>query len=309
MHAADGAEVEPKARHTVSDQGGFPGSIVVPVHNELARGLRVLPTLLAAIDAGYLVVAVCNGCTDGSAGRLRTVHGLRVLELAAPDKAAALNAGDAEAGAVFPRLYLDADVQTGIEDVEALMDELRSGTALGAGPLVSYDPDGAPWIVRSYFRALEQLPFLHAFRSQHLDGRGCYGVSKEGHERIGVFPPIRADDTFVDQVLREGERTTVPKARVVLAEPHSVAGFLRGRIRSAQGASELQDWRNRGTGPDRGRGRAPLAARLRAHLRQGLVRRREPEDLAIFVVYASVEALARGVAIALRVLGRRAAWR
>src|ERR1700724_2091678 len=166
-------------------------SVIVPVHNEAKRGFAVLDVLAdAAIRLNFLIVVVCNGCTDDSAAIARARPGLRVIELPIASKTAALNAGDLEAGTVFPRLYLDADVATTADGLQALAAALQDGPASVAGPLVRYDTSGTRWLVRTYFSALETLPFIRAIREQHLEGRGLYGTNQDGRRRFAEFPPV-----------------------------------------------------------------------------------------------------------------------
>ena len=81
-------------------------SVVIPAHDEE----RVLPRLLASLaDPRLEVIVVANGCRDATADIARTA-GVRVVELAEGSKVAALDAGD-EAATLFPRAYLDADIQ------------------------------------------------------------------------------------------------------------------------------------------------------------------------------------------------------
>ena len=74
---------------------------------------------------------VCNGCTDDTADVARSVPGVRVVELEEGSKPAALNAGD-KAATLWPRLYLDADIQISAAAVLAVLDRLGKGTCLAA---------------------------------------------------------------------------------------------------------------------------------------------------------------------------------
>src|SRR3954453_3171433 len=87
-------------------------SVVIPAHDEASVIGRCLRALLAGAEPGELeVIVVCNGCHDDTAAVARAhAPDAVVLELPAPSKPAALNAGDAEATR-FPRIYLDADVE------------------------------------------------------------------------------------------------------------------------------------------------------------------------------------------------------
>src|SRR4051812_40765720 len=87
-------------------------SIVIPAYNE---GVLVDRCLAPFSDARNLrVIVVANGCHDDTADRARK-HGVEVVELPQASKIAALNAGDAAAGEIMPRIYLDADIKISLD--------------------------------------------------------------------------------------------------------------------------------------------------------------------------------------------------
>src|SRR5688500_16931815 len=100
------------ASHPVADAAQPPlGSVVIPAHDESAGIRRCLDALFAGVAPGELdVVVVCNGCGDDTAAVARSSgHPVRVIELEAASKPAALRTGD-ELALALPRIYLDADV-------------------------------------------------------------------------------------------------------------------------------------------------------------------------------------------------------
>ena len=159
---------------------------------------------------------VCNGCTDNTADVARSVPGARVLELEQGSKPAALNAGD-DAATLWPRLYLDADIQISAEAVLAVLDRLAQGDVLVARPDSCYDSRGASALVRSYYRARDRIP-------QHklaMWGAGAYGLNEKGHERFGAFPIVTGDDLYVDTRFDADEKA------VVATEPYGGKNALR----------------------------------------------------------------------------------
>ena len=68
------------------------GSVVIPAHNEAASIRRCLDALFDGFAPGELDVAVvCNGCSDETAALAASSgHPVRVIELEAPSKPAAL---------------------------------------------------------------------------------------------------------------------------------------------------------------------------------------------------------------------------
>ena len=84
-------------------------SVIIAAYNEAAVIGRNLDRLLAGAAPGELeVIVVANGCVDETVA-VASARDVRVLDLPAPGKAAALNAGDAVATST-PRVYLDADI-------------------------------------------------------------------------------------------------------------------------------------------------------------------------------------------------------
>ncbi|NQX06699.1 WecB/TagA/CpsF family glycosyltransferase [Rathayibacter sp. VKM Ac-2856] len=211
------------------------GSVVVPAHDEEAVIARTLAPLAAAAASGALeVVVVCNACTDRTAEIARGFAGVTVVEIAEASKTAALNAGDAVA-ATWPRLYLDADVGVTADAVWTVFDAVTRGGLLAARPTAVYDATGADPLVRAYYRARSRTASLHTA----LWGAGGYAVSGSGHERIGAFPALIADDEFVDGRFSVAERAVVATAPAVVQVPRSAASLLGVLRRTQRGSAEL----------------------------------------------------------------------
>src|SRR5215208_8237087 len=175
------------ASHPVSDvlQPAL-GSVVIPAHDESASIRRCLDALFTGVAPGELdVVVVCNGCADDTAARTRSSgHPVRVVELEAASKPAALRAGD-EAARALPRIYLDADVVLHGSAARAVLERLRGG-AVAARPPVRYVSGASSAPVRSYYRARSQVPALLG----SLWGAGVYGLSEAGRRRFDAFPDV-----------------------------------------------------------------------------------------------------------------------
>lgn len=224
------------------------GAVVVPAHNESAVITRTLTALSRAVVDGYFeLIVVCNGCSDDTADVVRGIRGMRVVELAHGSKPAALNAGDEEA-TLWPRLYLDADIRISAEAVLSVLDRLEAGDILVARPTSRYDAAGASGMVRSYYRARQRIP-------QHktaMWGAGVYGLSEEGHERIGRFPTATGDDFFVDTQFAAGEKAVVPTVPSVVTTPTNITSLLAILTRYRRGNVELladEGWREAGRAP------------------------------------------------------------
>jgi glycosyltransferase involved in cell wall biosynthesis len=256
-------------------------SVVIPAHDEE----RVLPRLLAGLaDARLEVIVVANGCRDATAGVARAA-GVRVVELAAGSKVAALNAGDAAATA-FPRAYVDADVEVDAAALLALADRLRRGPELVASPRLRLDLSGATWPVRAYYAVWE----LSSFRRRGHIGSGIYVLSAEGRGRFGEFPAVIGDDRFVQGRFAPAERATVDEAEFVVRPPRTIGALLARGARIAAGNRQLQRAGLAGHAPTRG-------ASFRELLAAVAVR---PNLWASFLVYVAVQV--RTAALAVRKL-------
>jgi hypothetical protein len=220
------------------------GSVVIPANNEAAVIRRCLDALFEGLPAGTLdVVIVCNGCTDDTALQAGSSgYPVRVLELAAASKPAALRAGDAAALA-FPRIYLDADVVLRGAAARVLLERLRTGAIAGRPP-IRYDSGNASAPVRSYYRARSRVPAVLG----SLWGAGVYGLSAEGRSRFGEFPEVVGDDLWVDRLFNRGEVEIVDCAPVLVTVPRRAGDLVRLLRRTYRGKAE------KGPDPD---GRAP----------------------------------------------------
>ena len=262
-------------------------SVVIPAHDEA----RVLPRLLAGLDDPRLeVVVVANGCSDATAEVARAA-GARVVELAEGSKVAALDAGDA-AASVFPRAYVDADVEVGADALLAVADRLDAGPELVASPRLVLDLRGASWPVRAYYTVWE----LSAFRRRGHIGSGIYALTRTGRARFGSFPPVIGDDRFVQGLFAPEERATVD-AEFVVRPPRTLRALLARGARIAAGNRELQRVGLAGHAPTRGGSARELLAVVAPR----------PALWAPFLVYAAVQ-LRTGALAERRLRAADASW-
>jgi glycosyltransferase involved in cell wall biosynthesis len=214
--------------------------VVIPAHNEAAVIRRCLDALFSGFGPGELdVVVVCNGCTDDTATLARSSgHPVRVIELAASSKPAALRTGDAEARG-FPRLYLDADVLLPGSSARRVLERLRYG-AVAARPPIRYDSSRSSAPVRSYYRARSQVPAV----MESLWGAGVCGLSEAGRRRFGAFPEVVADDLWLDQQFDRDEVEIVDCSPVVVAVPRRTRDLVRVLRRTYRGKAEIRSGSN-----------------------------------------------------------------
>jgi glycosyltransferase involved in cell wall biosynthesis len=212
-------------------------SVVIPAHNEASVISRLLAGLLADAHADELqVVVVANGCSDETA-RIAATFGQRVSVVSTPiaSKSHALQLGDTHARG-FPRLYVDADVELGIQDVRALADALGEPGVLAAAPTRVLTMDGRPLTVRWYYDIWQRLPGVR----DGLYGRGVIGVSEAGHQRLAALPSVMNDDLAASVAFEPTERRVVRGARVVVHPPRTASDLVRRRIRALTGIAQLQ---------------------------------------------------------------------
>ena len=210
-------------------------SIVIPAHNEEAVIGHLLERLLEGTTTGeFDIVVLANGCTDGTAAKAREYEpAVRVLDLPEPSKRNALKRGDAETD-VFPRIYVDGDVDLGSADVRALASALEAG-ALAAAPVRVIHREAAGMLVRAFYDVWEELPQVR----DAPFGRGVVALSKAGVERVRDLPPMMSDDLAMTAAFTADERVIVPEARVGIWPPRTVRDLVRRRIRVYTGNEQF----------------------------------------------------------------------
>jgi hypothetical protein len=204
--------------------------------------------------------------------------------MARASKTDALAAGD-KAARSFPRIYMDADVETGTADLRALREALQAPGILAAGPAREFAIAGCPWAVRRYYDVWTRLPEVQ----RGLFGRGLIAFSEEGHARISGLQQVISDDLALSLAFAPRERAVVPGARVLIRPPRTVSDLLRRRVRTAEGTAQLDQVSD---APD------PAAAQTRPSDLLAMTLR-EPKLVPSVAVFLSV-------AVAARLAARRA---
>jgi glycosyltransferase involved in cell wall biosynthesis len=218
--------------------------VVIAAHNEAAVLGRCLDALIGDPAAPPLdITVVANGCTDTTTSVAASRPGVRVIDLPAPGKAAALNAGDAVTTG-FPRLYLDADIMLPHGSLRALA-AAATGDTLAVVPRRRLDLTGRPLPVRGYYAVNSRLP---AYRAA-LFGRGAILLSEQGRARFGQFPAMVADDLFLDSLFTAAEKREVPEAVSTVATPRRTGDLLRRLIRVRAGNAAMRAAAARGEVP------------------------------------------------------------
>lgn len=210
-------------------------SVIIPAHDEAEVIVRTLTMLLADAEDGELeVVVVCNGCTDDTAARARTVPGVRVEEIPTPSKIAALRRGD-EVATTFPRIYLDGDVELSTAAARALATELTEGDALVAGVPGLMRYDDASVGARLFLEFRQRLPVMQG----GIIGAGVYALSQQGRARFGRWPDVSGDDQFILRLFGPEERGRVAGHRTVVEAPADLRTIVRRGLRVRRGNRQL----------------------------------------------------------------------
>lgn len=226
-------------------QGRIGGlSVVIPAHNEAG----VLPwTLRALVDQEFTgqidIIVVANGCTDDTAAVARSFvakcaekgASLRVCELPASSKPAALNRGD-ELRNFDCVMYLDADVVLSANAVEGVYRALNGPDQVPiASPRLLVAPSRSA-ATRAYGRVWSRLPYVE----RRVRGVGCYAVSAEGRSRWGPYPQVLADDHFARLHFGVHEQRMIETASYTWPLPEGPRELVRVRSRWLLGNSELR---------------------------------------------------------------------
>jgi hypothetical protein len=178
---------------------------------------------------------VANGCTDDTAAVAAGFGSpVRVLTVDAASETDALAIGD-RATSGFPRVFVDADVELGIEDLRALRDALQRPGVLAAAPERELPMVGRPWPVRWWYDVWVRLPEVR----RGLFGRGVIAFGEVGRARIGDLQRVIADDLAISLAFAPDERTVVPEARSVVHPPKTFADLMRRRVRTVLGSAQL----------------------------------------------------------------------
>jgi glycosyltransferase involved in cell wall biosynthesis len=257
--------------------------VIIPAHNEESVVGRCLAAFLPGLRSGEAsVVVVPNGCTDRTEVVARQNASVDVVVLTHASKSAALNAGDSFAVG-FPRIYLDADIVVSAETLRALADALSTPGALVAAPRVEFAVEGRPWAVRAFYDIYRRLPYV----ADGLIGLGMYGLSSEGRKRFESFPPVTADDLFIQQLFEPAERTILDTHSFVVETPRTTQSLIAVRTRTAFGNAELHGWSNSRPGRAVERSTDNTLGALAKLLR------RSPRLLPAVAVYSAVTIAAR----------------
>jgi hypothetical protein len=228
-------------------------TVVIPAYNE-ANGIeRTLRAVLADAEGApgaeeLVVIVVANACRDDTAARARAVPvpaGARVLVAETPEggKTNAMNLGErqlrAEGLDLFPRLYLDGDIELEPGSLRAIL--AAAAHAGGAARVLAarprFDASRSSLPVRLFYAGEAFNPY---HRAGAPNGSGTFAVTAAGRARWAEFPTgLLADDSFVERQFAPSERETVAGATAIVRVPRTFAALRRISARKRLGAYEL----------------------------------------------------------------------
>lgn len=217
-------------------------SVIIPAHDEAAVIGRCLSSLLEDAPPGAMeIVVVCNGCSDNTAEVARKIApDAKIVEIGQGSKPLALNTGKAMARS-DTLLFVDADIVVNYHSLAACADELRSGRAMVAAPLMQIEKQACSRLVRDYYHVWEGQPYVQ----DGMVGSGVFGLSGRAMEIVGEFPPIIADDEFIRTRFPSAQRKCVradANGRPVffrMYPPRDLGSLIRIESRQRAGMAEL----------------------------------------------------------------------
>ncbi len=219
-------------------------SVIVPAHDEERTIGRLLTGLTTPAEGRLLeVIVVANGCSDATAEHAAAFPGVQVVEIPEPSKHLAMRRGDSRA-TVFPRVYVDADVEIGARSILELVRTLDDGTVHACSPTRQNALDGVTLPTRWFYDVWDELPQIR----EGLFGRGVIAVSEVGHRRFAQAPAAMADDLVLSELFTPEERAVVESATVVVRPARTIPDLIRRRVRVRTGNAQADEGRLRSPG-------------------------------------------------------------
>ena len=212
--------------------------VIIPAHNEQDVIERCLNALTADHQPeDFQIIVCCNGCSpeDKTAQIASTYPNVTVLETEIGNKSNAMNLADQHATS-FPRIYLDADCQMTTTAAKKLIQALQSTNQPRiAGLKANINTDNTNFLVKSYYKIWLQLPFC----TDNMIGSGAYAFNEAGHQRLGEFPKLLAEDEYVRLIFADDERIVVKDEVNTVYAPKSFRMLIRLRARWNRGVMQI----------------------------------------------------------------------
>jgi glycosyltransferase involved in cell wall biosynthesis len=211
-------------------------SIVIPAHNEAAVVARTLESIFAnELDRPFQVIVVANGCSDGTAEVVRRFgEKVELVETPIGSKVHALNLGD-RAARYDLRAYLDADIELSGNALQSVVDAFKDPSVRLAMPRAKHVYRGRNPILAGYYSLWRSMPYVR----KGAMGGGFYCIDKELRRRFREFPAITADDKFIRNLAKPGERRVVDGCYATVTMAGTFRDLLKVKTRWTYGNLEL----------------------------------------------------------------------
>jgi hypothetical protein len=157
---------------------------------------------------------------------------VRVLAIPEAGKARAIREGERHAS-IFPRFFVDADVEISGRDLAKLASRLTGSIEL-ISPRARFDLDGA-----SRWATAVHLMWLRLPYSREAAFQGVLGVSEQGRRRWGEMPDLLADDIFIASHFPPSARALAEDVAVLVRPPRTFAAIVGVRRRFNAGHRQL----------------------------------------------------------------------
>jgi cellulose synthase/poly-beta-1,6-N-acetylglucosamine synthase-like glycosyltransferase len=211
-------------------------SITIPAHNEGRVIARALNSILAnKLDRPLQVVVVANGCSDDTAEVVRRFASqVELIETPVGSKTHALNLGD-RAARYDLRAYLDADIELSPNALQCVVDAFNDPTVRLAMPQPRHVYRGRNPILAGYYALWRSMPYVE----KGAMAGGFYCIDRQLRGRFSEFPAITADDKFVRNLAKPGERRVLEDCHATITMPATFRGLLSHKTRWTYGNLEL----------------------------------------------------------------------
>jgi glycosyltransferase involved in cell wall biosynthesis len=211
-------------------------SIIIPAHNEAAVVARTLNSILAnKLDRPLQIIVVANGCTDATAEVVRQFHDrVELVETPVGSKTHALNLGDRVAKYDL-RAYLDADIELSDNVLQSVVDAFNDPNVRLCMPRAKHIYRGHNPFLAGYYHLWRSMPYVR----KGAMGGGFYAIDKELRSRFREFPSLTADDKFMRNLAKPGERKVIEGCFATVTMPQSFVDLLKVKVRWTYGNLEL----------------------------------------------------------------------
>lgn len=211
-------------------------AILIPAYNEAAVIGGVLRRLTRDMEPGeFDIVVIANACADDTARIARAAAPMAtVLETPTPGKTNAMRLGLARASAPVT-VFLDADLEVDAEAIRRLIAPLERGEALASHGRMDVDLEGCSPVVRAFYAAWAQNPYLKRGKFG-----GLFALSAAGVARVQPLPDLIADDEFISRRFSGAERAFVGEVSFVARAPRDLGSLFRVRRRSLRGTRQVE---------------------------------------------------------------------